>query len=163
MCSKVKNEFTEKLEAAKLVVENQVMENSEKQQQNNDNDTPPITTVDANTNIDENDPKAEQVAKEEPTDVEKISDAKPIPAPRMPVPAPRRLYKNPYFGKQNNFHQLLTEKLAEEEEENTGFAISQNVFTQYLYLQCGNFIIFLSFRFYVKPKSVDSEVQKLPF
>ena len=81
------------------------MENSEEQQQNNDNNTPPITTVDANTNIDENDPKAEQVAKEEP-----------IPAKRMPVPAPRRIYKNPYFGKPNNFHQLLTEKLAQEVE-----------------------------------------------
>ena len=116
MCSKVENE---KIDAAKSVLENQDMENSEKQQQNNENDTPSITTVDANTNIDENDPNAEQNAKEEPSDVEMNYDAKPIPFPRT-------IYKNPFFGKPNNFSQLVAEKLAQEGEATTRFAISQN-------------------------------------
>ena len=63
------NDTTEKTEPEKSVLEKQDMENSEKQQQNNDNDTtPPITTADANTNTDENDPRAEQKdTKEEPS------------------------------------------------------------------------------------------------
>ena len=125
MCSKVENKITEKIDAAKSVLENQDMENSEKQQQNNDNDTPSITTVDANTNIDENDPNAEQNAKEEPSDVEMNYDATPIPFPRT-------IYKNPFFGKPNNFPQLVAEKLAQEGEATTRFAISQNVFVQCL-------------------------------
>ena len=74
-----------------------------------------------------NDPNdAEQDAKEEPIDDEKYSDVKPIPAPRRPVPAPRSKFRNPFFGKLNNFSQLVDEKLDQQaEEENTGFAITK--------------------------------------
>ena len=69
-----------------------------------------------------NDPNdAEQDAKEEPIDA-----VKPIPAPRRPVPAPRSKFRNPFFGKLNNFAQLVDEKLDQQaEEETTGFAISK--------------------------------------
>ena len=55
---------------------------------------------------------------------------RPVPAPRRPVPASRGTFKNPFYGKSNDFAQLLDKKLEQEEQENSGFAISKIVFIQ---------------------------------
>ena len=55
---------------------------------------------------------------------------RPVPAPRRPVPASRGTFKNPFYGKSNDFAQLLDKKLEQEEQEKSGFAISKIVFIQ---------------------------------
>ena len=97
---------------------------------------------------------------------------RPVPAPRRPVPAARGTFKNPFYGKSNNFADLVAKKLEQEEQENTGFAISKIVFIQCSkskqYFQnsnskCGNLGFFCYSDFTSKSLLVFLEVQNLSF